>query len=76
MGKMGNVKWTWKENSCNGGYPNGKEKTKLNAGFLIFHSKWDLVGYNGGSHGLENAVKRWGRLIGPICFSVYFDASP
>ena len=40
------------------------------------HSKWDLVGYSGGSPGLENAVKRWGRPIGPIFFSVYFDASP
>ena len=39
------------------------------------HSKWDLVGYSGGSPGLENAVNRWGRPIGPICFSVYFDAS-
>ena len=40
------------------------------------HSKWDLVGYSGCSPGLENAVKRWGRPIWPICFSVYFDASP
>ena len=40
------------------------------------HSKWDLVGYSGGSPGLENAVKRWSQPIGPICFSVYFDASP
>ena len=40
------------------------------------HSKWDLVGYSGGSPGLENAVKRWGRPIGPICISVYFDTSP
>ena len=55
---------------------------KSNAGFLLFnsgrrwctHSKWDLVGYSGGSSGLENAVKRWGRPIGPICSSVYFDA--
>ena len=39
------------------------------------HSKWELVGYNGVSPGLENAVKRWSRLIGLICFSVYFDAS-
>ena len=38
--------------------------------------KWDLVGYSGGSLGLENAVKRWGQPIGPICFSNYFDASP
>ena len=40
------------------------------------HSKWDLVGYSGGSSGLENAVKRWGLPIGPIFFSVYLDASP
>ena len=40
------------------------------------HSKWALVGYSGGSPGLENAVKRWGGPIGPIYFSVYFDASP
>jgi hypothetical protein len=40
------------------------------------HRKWDLVGYSGSSSGLENAVKRWGRPIGPISFSVYFDASP
>ena len=39
------------------------------------HSKWDLVGYSGGSPGLENAVKRWGWPIDPISFSVYFDAS-
>ena len=39
------------------------------------HSKWDLVGYSWGSPGLENAVKRWGRPIGPICLSVHFDAS-
>ena len=39
------------------------------------HSKWDLVGYSGGSPGLENAVKRWGRPIGPIRFFVCFDAS-
>ena len=32
------------------------------------HSKWALVGYSGGSPGLENAVKRWGRPIGPIFF--------
>ena len=30
------------------------------------HSKWDLVGYSGGSPGLENAVKRWGWPIGLI----------
>ena len=40
------------------------------------HSKWDLVGYSGGLPGMENAEKRWRRPIGPICFSVYFDASP
>jgi hypothetical protein len=40
------------------------------------YSKWDLVRYSGGSPGLENAVKRWCQPIGPICFSVYFDASP
>ena len=40
------------------------------------HSKWDLVGYSGGSPGLENAVKSWGRPIRPICISVYFDTSP
>ena len=40
------------------------------------HSKWALVGYSGGSPGLENAVKRWNRPIGLICFSVYFHASP
>ena len=61
---------------------------KINMKFLTFpfdfiieieslnHSKWDIVGYSGGSTGLENAVKRWGRPIGPICVSVYFDASP
>ena len=38
--------------------------------------KWDLVGYSGGSPGLENAVKRWGQPIGLICFSVYCNASP
>ena len=38
------------------------------------NSKWDLVGYSS-SPGFENAVKRWGRPIGPIWFSVYFDAS-
>ena len=27
------------------------------------HRKWDLVGYSGGSTGLENAVKRWGRFV-------------
>ncbi|MCP3853072.1 MAG: hypothetical protein GY694_23010 [Gammaproteobacteria bacterium] len=47
-----------------------------NKTFGLVHSKWDLVGYSGGSPGLENAVKRWGWPIGPICFSVYFDASP
>ena len=25
---------------------------------FFLHSKWDLVGYSGGSPGLENAVKR------------------
>ena len=40
------------------------------------HSKWDLVGYSGGSPGLEKAVKRWGRPIGPFVFSVYLDVSP
>ena len=35
-----------------------------------------LVGYSGGSPRSENAVKRWGQQIKPICFSVYFDASP
>ena len=44
--------------------------------YYYSHSKWDLVGYSGGSPGLENAVKRMGWPIGPICFSVYFDASP
>ena len=39
------------------------------------YSKWNLVGYSGGSHGLENVVKRWGRQIEPIFFSVYFDIS-
>jgi hypothetical protein len=34
--------------------------------FCFTHSKWDLVGYSGGSSGLENAVKRWGRTIGTI----------
>ena len=37
---------------------------------ILHHSKWDLVGYSGGSPGLENAVKRWGWPIGPIIFSV------
>ena len=32
------------------------------------HSKWDLVGYSGGSPGLENAVKSWGRRLGPFVF--------
>ena len=36
----------------------------------VAHNKWDLVGYSGGLPGLENAVKNWGRQIGPICFSV------
>ena len=40
------------------------------------NSKWDLVGYSGGSPGLENAVKRWGWPIGPICYSAFFNASP
>ena len=44
--------------------------------YHVVHSKWDLVGYSGGSPGLENAAKRWGRPIVPICFPVYFDASP
>ena len=44
--------------------------------FIFYHSKWDLVGDSGGSLGLENAVKRWNRPNGPICFSVYFNASP
>ena len=49
---------------------------KLHSVRKIFtHSKWDLVGNSGGSPWLENAVERWSRLIEPICFSVYFDAS-
>ena len=38
----------------------------------IVYSKWDLVGYGGGS----TAAEGWGRLIGLICFFVYFDARP
>ena len=52
--------WDWKQ---------GQDKPRD-------HSKWDLVGYSGGSPGLDNAVNRWGRPIGPICFSVYFHANP
>ena len=50
--------------------------SRINA--LIF----DLLIGNGSSWilwglpGLENVVKRWGRPIGPNCFSVYFEASP
>ena len=40
------------------------------------HSKWDLVGYSGCSPGLENAVKRWGRPIGPICFFCLLRCKP
>ena len=42
----------------------------------LSHIKWALAGDSGGSPVLENAVKRWVGPIGPICFSVYFDASP
>ena len=51
-------------------------KWKLESKLESHHSKWDLVGYSGGSPGLENAVKRWGRLIGLIFFCCLLWCKP
>ena len=55
--------------------PERQDERSPGAKIWCIHSEWDLVGYGGGSPGFENAVKRWGRPFGPICFSVYFDVS-
>ena len=44
--------------------------------FSSLHSEWDLVGYSGSSPGLENAVKSWGRLVGPIFFFCLLRCKP